>query len=91
VVLKLENLIILGSCFIWLVLNGYKIGYATSANLFDWERKDSEAGIEYSKEGWDSTMHHYPHIFEVNGKHYMTYNGNDFGKFGFGLAVLENE
>jgi len=70
---------------------GYKIGYATSANLFDWERKDSEAGIEYSKEGWDSTMHHYPHIFEVNGKHYMTYNGNDFGKFGFGLAVLENE
>jgi hypothetical protein len=70
---------------------GYKIGYAVSTNLFDWERKDYEVGIEYSEEGWDSTMHHYPHIFEVNSKHYMTYNGNDFGKYGFGLAVLENE
>lgn len=68
---------------------GYKIGYATSTNLFDWERKDKEAGITYSETGWDSTMHHYPHVFEVNGKYYMTFNGNDFGKYGFGLAVLE--
>lgn len=68
---------------------GYKIGYATSTNLVDWERKDEESGISYSDEGWDSTMHHYPHVFEVNGDFYMTYNGNDFGRFGFGLAVLE--
>ncbi len=70
---------------------GYKIGYATSYNLIDWERKDNEAGIEYSKEGWDSNMHHYPHVFELNGNWYMLYNGNDFGKYGFGLAILENE
>jgi hypothetical protein len=68
---------------------GYKIGYATSINLIDWNRKDKEAGIEYSKEGWDSTMHHYPHVFELNGKYYMIYNGNEFGKYGFGLAILK--
>ena len=68
---------------------GYKIGYATSTDLINWERKDEEAGIVYSESGWDSTMHHYPHVFEVNGQHYMTFNGNDFGKYGFGLAILE--
>ena len=35
-------------------------------------------------------MHHYPHVFELNGKYYMLYNGNDFGMYGFGLAVLED-
>jgi len=68
---------------------GYKIGYATSKDLFDWIRKDSESGIEYSNSGWDSTMHHYPHVFQLEGKYYMTYNGNDFGKYGFGIAILE--
>lgn len=70
---------------------GYKIGYAYSENLTDWTRDDANAGITYSEEGWDSTMHHYPHVFALDGKHYMLYNGNDFGKFGFGLAVLEDD
>lgn len=70
---------------------GYKIGYAYSNDLFNWTRDDSKAGISYSEEGWDSTMHHYPHVFELDGNHYMLYNGNDFGKYGFGLAVLEND
>jgi len=68
---------------------GYKIGYATSTNLFDWVRKDDESGITYSETGWDSTMHHYPHVFELDGEYFMTFNGNEFGKYGFGLAKLE--
>lgn len=68
---------------------GYKIGYAVSSDLMNWERKDSECGIDYSEEGWDSKMHHYPHVFSVDGEHYMLYNGNDFGKNGFGIAILE--
>lgn len=68
---------------------GYKIGYATSTDLFNWTRKDEDVGIEYSDSGWDSTMHHYPHVFQLGEKFYMTYNGNDFGKNGFGLAELE--
>lgn len=68
--------------------NGYRIGYATSDNLVDWTRKDEDVGITYSDEGWDSKMHHYPHIFELNNQHYMLYNGNEFGKYGFGIAKL---
>jgi len=67
---------------------GYKIGYATSTDLLSWKRKDEEAGITYSREGWDSTMHHYPHVFNIEENYYMIYNGNEFGKYGFGLARL---
>jgi predicted GH43/DUF377 family glycosyl hydrolase len=69
---------------------GYRIGYAISKDLTTWSREDASAGISYSETGWDSQMHHYPHVFEVGEKLYMTYNGNDFGRYGFGLAVLEN-
>ena len=70
---------------------GYKIGYAHSDDLINWTRDDENSGIEYSEEGWDSTMHHYPHVFELDGSHYMVYNGNEFGKYGFGLAILDDE
>jgi len=70
---------------------GYRIGYAVSNDLLNWTRKDESAGIKYSDIGWDSQMAHYPHIFELDGNHYMLYNGNDFGKYGFGLAILEND
>ena len=68
---------------------GYRIGYAYSDDLINWTRDDENVGIGYSDEGWDSQMAHYPHIFELDGNHYMLYNGNDFGKYGFGLAILE--
>ena len=68
---------------------GYRIGYATSNDLLNWERKDDEKGIEYSDFGWDSEMMHYPHVFELDNNHYMIYNGNEFGKYGFGIAILE--
>ena len=31
----------------------------------------------------------YPHVFECDGRVYMLYNGNEFGRYGFGAAVLE--
>ena len=70
---------------------GYKIGYATSTDSTYWERKDHKSGIQYSKSGWDSKMQHYPHVFKLNDDYYMLYNGNEFGKYGFGLAILDNE
>jgi predicted GH43/DUF377 family glycosyl hydrolase len=71
---------------------GYKIGYAYSDDLINWTRDDKNVGIQYSDSGeWDGDMHHYPHVFELDGNHYMLYNGNEFGKYGFGLAILENE
>lgn len=70
---------------------GYRIGYASSADLINWERDDSKAGIDVSDEGWDSEMISYPHVFELDGKTYMMYLGNQVGKEGFGLAELEGE
>jgi hypothetical protein len=33
----------------------------------------------------------YPHLFTSNDKTYLAYNGNEFGRNGFGLAELESE
>lgn len=68
--------------------NGYRIGYASSTDLINWERNDSLAGITVSEEGWDSEMISYPHVFELDGDIYMLYLGNQVGKCGFGLARL---
>jgi hypothetical protein len=68
--------------------NGYRIGYAYSNDLKSWTRADDEAGISVSDHGWDSDMQCYPHIFKVKDKVYLLYNGNEFGKYGFGLAEL---
>jgi hypothetical protein len=67
----------------------YRIGYAFSDDLVDWVRDDDQVGIDVSDEGWDSDMLCYPHVFRCEDKVYMLYNGNEFGRFGFGLAILE--
>ncbi len=68
----------------------YTIGYAESVDGIVWNRMDDMAGIRPSREGWDSEMIEYPHVFAHRGKLFMLYNGNEFGKSGVGLAVLEN-
>jgi hypothetical protein len=68
----------------------YRIGYAYSEDLKNWIRNDAEAGIEVSDSGWDSDMLCYPHVFECDGKIFLLYNGNEFGRYGFGIAELEN-
>lgn len=68
----------------------YRIRYAESNDGISWVRKDEEVGIDVSKDGWDSEMICYPFIFDHKDKRYMLYNGNGYGKTGFGLAVLES-
>ncbi|GAA0871319.1 hypothetical protein GCM10009117_04650 [Gangjinia marincola] len=65
----------------------YRIGYAESEDAINWTRKDDEAGISYSKTGWDSTMQTYPNVIKHKGKKYLFYNGNGFGATGFGYAI----
>jgi hypothetical protein len=71
--------------------NGYRLGYAYSDDLILWTRNDDESGIDVSAESWDSDMMCYPHIFDCDGKVYLLYNGNEFGRHGFGIAELINE
>ena len=69
----------------------YRIGYARSSDLINWKREDDKVGIDVSKDGWDSKMISYPHVFELDGEIIMLYLGNEFGRHGFGLAQLEGE
>ena len=71
--------------------NGYRIGYASSINLIDWVRDDSKSGIDVSDAGWDSEMVSYPHVFDLDGKIYMFYLGDQVGRYGFGLASLDGD
>jgi len=68
----------------------YRIGYAHSIDGITWERKQ-DSGIDVSESGWDSEMICYPFVVDHKGERYMLYNGNDYGKTGFGLAVLESK
>jgi len=70
-------------------VKSYRIGYAESKNGIEWKRLDDEAGIDISASGWDSKMIEYPFVFSHKEMVYMLYNGNDYGKSGFGYAVLE--
>ncbi|MFN0201530.1 MAG: hypothetical protein ACKVTZ_08415 [Bacteroidia bacterium] len=65
----------------------YRIGYAHSVDGLVWENRLAETGITVSPSGWDSEMICYPFVFEHNGRYYMAYNGNEYGKTGFGIAV----
>ena len=71
----------------------YRIGYAYSTDLFNWVRNDNLAGIDISNniDDFDCEMVAYPHIFELNGKIYMLYLGNQVGRYGYGLAELEGD
>lgn len=67
---------------------GYRIGHAYSTDMLNWVRDDSNAGIDVTEGSWDSDMLCYPHVFEMDGKVFLMYNGNEFGRHGFGLARL---
>jgi hypothetical protein len=67
---------------------GYRIGYAWSDDANHWTREDASAGIDVTADTWDSDMLCYPHVFECDGRVYLLYNGNEFGRHGFGAAVL---
>jgi hypothetical protein len=68
---------------------GYRLGYAWSSDCRHWTRDDGAGGIEVSPSGWDSEMLCYPHVFWCGEQAFMLYNGNAFGRQGFGVAVLE--
>jgi hypothetical protein len=67
----------------------YRLGYAWSRDGRRWTRDDREAGIDVSAAGWDAEMQCYPHVFWCDDQAYLLYNGNAFGRDGFGVAVLE--
>jgi len=69
-------------------ISTYRIGFASSQDGVMWARNDAISGIDVSDEGWDSEMICYPCVFEHEGLRYMLYNGNSYGRTGFGFAVM---
>jgi hypothetical protein len=65
----------------------YRIGYAESPDGLAWQRMDDADETRITKDGWDNEMQCYPYVVQIEGKRYMFYNGNGFGRSGFGLAV----
>jgi hypothetical protein len=63
----------------------YMIGYAESNNGENFKRMPID--ITTSDKGWDSEMMEYATVIKHDGYYHMLYNGNDFGKTGFGYAV----
>ncbi|MFZ5608255.1 MAG: hypothetical protein ACOY99_01445 [Pseudomonadota bacterium] len=69
---------------------GYRIYEAGSPDGLDWARRQDPV-LDVSGTGWDAEMVCYPFVFDHGGGRYMLYNGNGYGKTGFGLALWEEE
>ena len=69
--------------------NSYRIGYAESQSLDEWGNYSGNPVVDISESGWDSEMTAYPAVYNHKGKFYLLYNGNGFGKSGFGYAILD--
>lgn len=67
--------------------NGYRIGYAESPDGIRWDRIDGVAGLQPGDADWEDREVAYAAVFDYLGRRHMLYNGNDYGRSGFGLAV----
>ena len=72
------------------IKNSYKIGMSKSTDGFIWEENLKLDVIPYGKNDWDKNMREYCHVFTHNNFKYMIYNGNHFGKYGFGYLSQIN-
>ncbi len=68
--------------------NAYQLAYAESADGYSWTRRDDQIGLTGGPSDWDSDMMAYPAVISSAGNTYMFYNGNDYGRAGFGCARL---
>lgn len=66
----------------------FRLGYAESPDGHHWTRKDDALGIDVTPGSWDAEMMSYPNVIRAGGNVYLFYNGDDYGRRGFGYAQL---
>jgi len=66
----------------------YRLGYAESNDGIRWARMDESVGIDRSASGWDAEMIEYCWLQQFADETYLLYDGNGFGRSGFGIARL---
>lgn len=64
---------------------GFRLEYAESRDGINWENCRG-LGIEKCPDGFDSEMISYPSAFRANEDLYVIYNGNEYGRYGYGIA-----
>ncbi|MFC6788857.1 hypothetical protein ACFQE0_03985 [Methylobacterium komagatae] len=67
---------------------GYRLGHAWSDDLAHWTRDDEGLALPRQPGAWDGAMQCYPNAFTCDGATTLLYNGDAFGRFGFGAARL---
>ncbi len=67
----------------------YKVGYAESDDGKEWKRLDENIEFATSDSGWDSDAIAYPYILNYKNTKLCFYNGNGFGKSGFGYGIVK--
>lgn len=72
-------------------LRAYRLGYAESRDGHVWQRMDDRLNLDVTPGGFDSEAIMYAAPIQVGDRLYVFYNGNDFGREGFAVAVLEEE
>jgi predicted GH43/DUF377 family glycosyl hydrolase len=70
---------------------GYRLGYAESKDGIHWVRLDEKLGLDVSAQGWDCNEICWCFVVRSNGQTIMFYNGNDYGRTGFGYAILAED
>jgi hypothetical protein len=69
----------------------YRVGYAESNDALTWRRRPGPLELDPAGgDAWDSEMVAYPFVFAHRGRHFLLYNGNRYGRTGFGFAELNN-
>ncbi len=66
----------------------YRLTYAVSKDGYTWTRQGDIKGLTLSDDGWDSEMMAYPAVVTTGTGTYLFYNGNNYGREGFGCAKL---
>lgn len=69
----------------------YRLGYAESDDGRVWKRKDDKLNLDVTPGSFDSDAIMYAAPIEIDGNLYVFYNGNEFGRAGFAVAILESE
>jgi len=80
-----------GSLSMWFARRcpGYELAFATSHDDgHTWLRHKHAIAWANESQPWDDIEQTYPCVFDHAGHRYLLYNGNGYGRSGFGLAIL---
>lgn len=67
----------------------YRMGYAESDDGLRWRRDDARLNLDPGPGGYDDSAIMYAAPIAIDGRTWCFYNGNDFGREGFALALRE--